>query len=158
MTIVYDNQITVEEASSTHDVLCSDQSFDGIRYTRLPISLLLDFVSNQKKYSAIQYHLGKLELARRDFVDCSRKSFEVEVSHHAIDRLSTVHLHRYLGNNLEGQGIVCWLKQQVIECLDVLDINDIEKINGMTISHNGMRMKFVQHSKIVDRLVLSTLM
>lgn len=158
MKIVYDNQITVEGASSTHNVLCSHHSYDGIRYTRLPISLLLDFASNKTKYSAVQSRLGINELARRQFVDCTRSNFEVEVSHHAVDRLSTHHMHRYLSNNFEGQGIVCWLKEQVIDCLDNLGITDIKKIDGMVITHNGMPMKFVQHSKIPDRLVLATLM
>lgn len=157
MTIIYDDQIKAEDVETTHNVLCSHPLHDGIRYTRLPIGTLLDFTSNKTRYTEIQSHLAKLELSRRQFVDNPNCDFEISVSQHSIDRLSTLHMHRYL-NDMKGEGIVCWLKGQVIGCLEELGIQKVTQLDGTSILHNGMKFTFVQHSKLPGRLVLSTIM
>ncbi|MGI2115551.1 hypothetical protein ACRN9G_18390 [Shewanella frigidimarina] len=151
MTLLYDNQISAGDLSS-HNVLCSFPEFDGERYTRLPINSLLRL---KNKGISIQQRLAEIELARREFVGADLP-YEIDISHHAIDRLSTRYMHKYLNDN-DGQGIVCWLKEKVFTCLNENGANkSLNAMDNCSVSYEGMQFMFKSHAKLSGRLVLVT--
>ena len=153
MTLLYDNQMPRGELSCSHNVLCSYPEFDGERYTRLPINSLLIL---KKRGHTIQKKLADIELTRREFVDKAELPYEIEISHHAVDRLSTRHMHKYLNEN-EGQGIVCWLKEKVIMCLtECGTYKTLSAMDNCSVAFEGMQFMFKSHAKLNGRLVLVT--
>ncbi len=155
MVQLFDNQIQNCENISSHNVICTLPEHRGVRYTRLPINALLDVVRNDG-YSTMQQHIAKSELTRREFVEPQDLPFDIDISLHSVNRLSTKHMHRYL-NNCDGQGIVHWLQEKVIECLRSLGTGKtVKQLDGVSAEHSGMTFTFKQHSKVWNRLVLVT--
>ncbi|GGP44787.1 hypothetical protein GCM10009347_10450 [Shewanella algicola] len=155
MEIVLDTDIqNTEKECSTHNVLCTLPVYRGQRYTRLRARELKSIRSHSKA-TRIQKNLAAAELARRNYIDSEVLGVTFDITLHAIDRLSTLYMHKFI-NEFDGEhGISSWCNQLVKEAL--IANPDAIHLNECVINHNGISFTFRSNDYVKNSLVLITI-
>lgn len=155
MDIILDSQIQqTQKNCSTHNVMCTFSSYSGKRYTRLR-ARDLKFIMGHSKANVIQKELAASELTRRNFIDSEVFGVTFDITLHALDRLSTIHLHKFI-NEFDGEhGISSWCNRLVKEALS----NNPEslKLSEFTLKHEGINFTFRTNDYAENSLVLTTI-
>lgn len=83
-----------------HNLKCDFGMHEGKLYTRIPVSYLKWMVNRNHPKA----YIASAELARRGTV-----TPEIEITGHAIDRVSLRHMDKYLESRRSKEGIHAWL-------------------------------------------------
>lgn len=155
MNTILDHQIQkTDEDCSTHNVMCTFSTCKGKRYTRLR-GRELKLIKFHSKSSEIQKSLASAELERRNYIDSQVLGISFDITLHAIDRLSTIYLHRFI-NEFDGErGISSWCNSLVKEALT--QHQDLLGLNEFIIRHEGINFTFRASDYADNSLVLTTI-
>lgn len=94
---------------NTHGIKCTFGRHSGELYTRIPVSYLKWMVNSRHQDAEI----AQAELDRRGTV-----TPDIEISGHAIDRISQNGLHFWEVYRDDGEGLHAWMARAAIEALD----------------------------------------
>ncbi|MEH6454749.1 MAG: hypothetical protein V7749_00375 [Cocleimonas sp.] len=155
MDIILDSQIQrAAEDCSTHNVMCTFSTYKGKRYTRLRARELKSIKAHSSS-SDIQKVLATAELTRRNYIDSEVLGVSFDITLHAIDRLSTIYLHKFI-NEFDGEhGISSWCNRLVKEALT--QHPELLGLNEFVIRHEGINFTFRANDYVNNSLVLTTI-
>ncbi len=155
MDIILDTQLkSVEKNCSTHNVLCTLSAYQGKRYTRLRARELKS-IRTHSKASDIQKVLASSELTRRNYIDSEVMGMTFDITLHALDRLSTLYIHKFI-NEFDGEnGISSWCNRLVKEALS--QHPELLGLNQFVIRHDGITFTFRSNDYLDNSLVLITI-
>lgn len=132
---------------NTHHARIKFGKYDGELVTRMPYSYLVWGITVQ--------HTGCVEMAEgwiADFKDVAKAEIKrrgeripgVDVSSHAIDRISVRCLRKWRKSREGNEGIYTWAQRMTMEALDAYVAKEAlgekdEKMGVITILHNNIR-------------------
>ena len=99
------------------------------------------FVEEKKKELT---HFNEKDKKNKEKVKILKRATSIQVSHHAIDRMSTRHLDIYLGyRDSDDQGIMSWMRQ---EGMSILESGQLKELQEQVI-HLGCNWIFQKSKK-----------
>ncbi|NOX14943.1 MAG: hypothetical protein GXP61_02765 [Epsilonproteobacteria bacterium] len=122
---------------NTHGLKITFGRHNGEKFTRLPIGYLKWIINNVSDWA----ETAKAELDRRGIVI----EQQVEISGHAIDKVSLRHINKWLARNNKKQGLHNWLHQKAWDawCKALRDPEQRNKLTaGEKIQYDGMKFVF----------------
>lgn len=154
MELILDSQIKNDTRHTTHNVICTLKQFKNERYTRIR-SQELQQISTSQFASEVQKALSVSELKRRSYIDSQAMGKKFEITLHAIDRLSTLYLHKFINEYNGVDGISSWCNRLVKEAL-ALNEQYLEQ-QEFSVKHEGITFCFRESDYVDDTLVLTTI-
>lgn len=153
MIAVLDNQLT-GNIESSHNVICTSLQYRGQRYTRIR-SKHLRTLGADPQASAVQKSLSQKELERRSHIDSRVLGQKFEITLHALDRLSTLYLHKFVSEFDGVEGISSWCNRLVKEAI-TQQPKSLE-LEEFSLRHEGITFSFKKSDYREDMLVLTTI-
>ncbi|GIU40949.1 hypothetical protein TUM3794_20130 [Shewanella colwelliana] len=157
MKQILDCHIQNEPGVNSHNVVCTHPHFTGKLYTRLRSKDL----KRLAKTDGVHGVFAEIELNRRGYIDSRIEGtkYSIEISLHAIDRLSMYHMHKFV-NQYDGEtGISSWCNQLVKEAFSQYKPEQIQKLcalESFKIQYQGVVFLFKPHEYRENVLVLTT--
>lgn len=154
MNFILDNQLTNENRISTHNVICTLKKHQNQRYTRIR-SQDLQRICTGDNSTEVQKTLATSELERRSYVDSQSMGWKYEITLHALDRLSTLYLHKFIQEFDGIEGISSWCNRLVKEAL--MQQPKSLGLEEFSLRYEGIQFSFRQSDYQAYTLVLTTI-
>ncbi len=159
MNRVLDNHIQDLHNISSHNIICTHPLYRGKLYTRLRAKDLKSLSLGSK---GVQSSIAAAELSRRGYIDSRLEGtkFLVEISLHAIDRLSMYHMHRFLSQYDGERGISSWCNKLVKEAFNRYSSEQLEhlaELESFKLQQEGMVFLIRPHEYRDNVFVLTTI-
>lgn len=153
MTTVLDSKLK-GNIESSHNVICTIPRYRGQRYTRIR-SKHLRTLGADPQASAAQKSLSHKELERRSDIDSRVLGQKFEITLHALDRLSTLYLHKFVSEFDGLEGISSWCNRLVKEAI-TQQPKSLE-LEEFSLRYEGITFSFKKSDYRDNMLVLTTI-
>lgn len=140
---------------NTHDAFIDFGKYKGQRITRLPVSYLKFAITEgiRRPIKTLDGDFPFVDVARAEIERRGERLETIDVSHHAIDRLSLHCLDLWKHAHSPGEGIAAWAQRMALEAW-AKRTEPAEGEDNIKVDHNGLRWVFEEMAIPVLKTVL----